>query len=70
MGTRLLATKWAFIASWLGVLAKHYLLSRVFLIVVSTFRRLETERPTAASRTIDPLRPVRPACSEPMVMIR
>jgi hypothetical protein len=58
------------IASWADVVAKHYLLSRVFLTVVSAFRRLETERSTAAFRTIDPLRPVRPACSEPMAMIR
>jgi len=44
--------------------------SRAFLIVESAFRRLETERPSATLRIIDPLAPVRPACSEPMTMIR
>src|SRR5208283_780669 len=56
--------------AYLRCFPNHYLLSKVLRIVVSAFRRWETERPTAASRTIDPFRPVRPACSEPMAMIR
>ncbi len=48
----------------------RYLLCSAFLMAVSASRRLETERPTAACRTNDPLRPVKPACSEPMAMIR
>jgi hypothetical protein len=31
-------------------------------MVMSTFWRFDTDRPTAAFRTIDPLIPVRPAC--------
>ena len=48
----------------------YWLDSKVFFIAVSDFWRCETDRPTAAFRTIDPLAPVRPACSEPRTMIR
>ena len=50
--------------------ADYWLPSKVFLMAVSASRRFETERPTAAFRTMEPLTPVRPACSEPMAMIR
>src|SRR4029077_6483370 len=47
----------------------YCLLSSVFLMVMSASRRLETDRPTAVLRTIDPLGPVSPACSEPAAVI-
>ncbi len=42
----------------------------VSLMAARPFWRSETARPTAAFRTIDPLKPVRPACSEPKALIR
>jgi hypothetical protein len=48
----------------------YCLLSNVVLMFVSAFWRLETDRPTAVFRTIDPFTPVSPACSEPMAMMR
>lgn len=49
---------------------RPYLLSRVSLIAASDFLREEAERSTATFRTIDPLKPVRPACSEPIAIMR
>jgi len=57
------------VAGW-PIQEAYWLLSSVFLMVVRAFWRLETDRPTAIFRTIDPLGPVRPACSEPRAMIR
>jgi len=56
-------------ATW-SISEAYWLPSSVFLMDVSAFCRFETDRPTAAFRTIDPLTPVRPACSEPMAMIK
>jgi hypothetical protein len=50
--------------------SSYWLPSKVVFIVVSPFSRFETDRPTAVFRTIDPFTPVRPACSEPIAMIR
>ena len=44
--------------------------SRMSLIAASDFSSDEAERPTATLRTMDPLTPVRPACSEPISLIR
>ena len=44
--------------------------SSVVLIAARAFWRFETARPTAVFRTNDPLKPVRPACSEPKALIR
>ena len=44
--------------------------SSISLITASDFCSEETERPTATLRTIEPFTPVRPACSEPMALIR
>ena len=49
---------------------RAYLLSRESLMAMSDFLREEAERSTATFRTIDPLKPVRPACSEPMAIMR
>jgi len=44
--------------------------SKVSLIATNDFCRLEADLPTAALRTIEPLKPVRPACSDPITMMR
>jgi hypothetical protein len=51
-------------------LIAYCLPSNVVLMFLRAFWRLETERPTAVFRTIDPLTPVSPACSEPIAMMR
>ena len=50
--------------------ANHGLASSALLMFVSAFCKFETDRPTAAFRTIVPLRPVRPCCSDPIAMMR
>jgi len=44
--------------------------SNVVLMFLRASSRLETDRPTAVFRMIDPLMPVSPACSEPIAMMR
>ena len=51
-------------------LIAYCLPSNVVLMFLRAFRRLETDRPTAVFRTIDPLIPVSPDCSEPIAMRR
>ncbi len=44
--------------------------SSVFFMAVSDFCRVEADRSTATMRTIEPLNPVKPACSDPMILMR
>ena len=48
----------------------YCLASRMFLIATSDFSSEDAVRPTATFRTMDPLTPVSPACSEPIALIR
>src|SRR5215213_99797 len=55
-----------------GVAVPIYLLlfSRMFLTVVRESCRDDTDRLIATFRMIDPLNPVRPACSDPSILTR
>ena len=70
-GANTLSSRFVAIGDTLCKLIKLYWLpSSVFFIVVRASCRFETDRPTATFRTIDPLAPVRPACSDPMAIMR
>ena len=51
-------------------LIAYCLPSNVVLMFLRASSRLETDRPTAVFRMIDPLMPVSPACSDPIAMMR
>jgi len=54
-----------------GYLGGGYeVVSRALLMCVSAFCKLETDRPTAAFRTIAPFTPVSPCCSDPSTLMR